>query len=705
MRKADKITSFRIILLVIGSAVVFTGLIMRLYYVQMVKAPSLVNQSIPGRTWRRPLPATRGMILDCNQRTLAVSTSSSGSYVVMIDKVHVENVTQSVRQAGSILDLSNTSMKRHTAALLQPEIKARVLEDDVSSSLKKRLLRADIPGLVIKDQPGRYYPEGSLASHLIGFTGKAQKGLAGLEYALDERLEVDERVILAEKDKSLRPLASEDLTKIMNQRLDVILTIDSYIQYVVERELKKVCEECDALNANAVVLHAPSGEVLSFANYPKFDPNHYQDYSEKRRRNQLLTDMYEPGSIIKPFTVIAALDKGVVKPDTVFDCENGSYWIWGKTIRDDIHKFGKLTVKDILIRSSNIGVVKITQCLGSSPEDYKKQAAILYDYLRRFGFKHIGDPSTTLLPGENVGILRPPSQWQPSSIRSIPYGQEMMTNSLILARAYSVIANRGLFISPSVIKGFRSGDGVYVPREPAEPFRVFSRAVIEPVVQMMVGVTEDPEGTGRRVRIPGFHVAGKTGTAQKAVNGSYAKGKRVATFAGFFPAEDPQIVIVVKVDEPKKKKYGGEVAGPVWKKIAEEIIAYWGLSPTYKTDPLFAKATEEKSVSGRQITKNSTETPPRTFGVSGIMPVPSEGENDNPAGTMPNLVGLTIRESYVELIRRGFQGRFIGNGKVVEQEIEAGTELKGETNIGRIYCKPVLTDPGISEEFPMIAKH
>jgi|GEM_PF-705264 cell division protein FtsI (penicillin-binding protein 3) len=712
MTDAEHTSGFRILLLMLGSIAIISGLMLRLYYLQVIKADSMKDRSKPQRTYYLSLPPTRGMLLDRNWRTLAANAKQTGNYIVMLDKKRSKNVSETVRNVGAILNLEETEMERHITALTQPDVKARDLKRNVSEEMKTRLIEADIPGIVLRDQPGRFYPEGRLACHLIGFTGKDNKGWAGLEYVLDDKLEVAERVILAEKDQSRRMLADEDLTTLMNQRVDVVLTIDSYIQYVVERELQKVWEECEAEDANAVVLHAKTGEILAMATVPNYDPNTYQDSPLEARKNRLLAETFEPGSILKPFTIIAALDKkkDVVTPNTIFDCENGSYYFAGNTIRDDIHRFGKLSVRDILVRSSNIGTVKIAQTLGNNADDYKNQAAYLYDYLRRFGFKdkQSGDPNTTELPYEHSGILPPPNKWHKSRIGAVPFGQAIATNTMILAGAYAAVANRGLYVSPHAIKGYRDVDGIFYPREQAPPVRIVSQSVIEQVVDMMVAVTEDPEGTGTRVRIPGFHIAGKTGTAQKAINGEYVKGKRVASFAGFFPAENPQFVIIVVVDEPRKKKYGAEVAGPTWKTIAEELIAYWGITPTYPSDPMLAAKTpraEGKRNERERKTDAASHIALQLFGVNGAMQIPSQWHRSHSPDIMPNLLGRTLREAYVELAINGLYAQFVGNGKVVMQEIAAGTELKNRQHVGVIHCEPILTDSGVTETFTLLAKN
>ncbi|MFB3784957.1 MAG: penicillin-binding protein [bacterium] len=694
--KSNQISASRIVLLMGIATLVYAGLVINLFFLQVVHAPDVIARSGRARTFHLPLPPTRGLLLDRNGKALA---QNDILYTAVADKTHIQNVTATLEQVGGMLSLSPAEIQRHISFLLKEKVKARELKQNLTEEDKERIEAAGISGIEFHEQPIRFYPEGTLAAHVVGYTGADNAGLAGLEFSLNEKLKGMPQVIEADKDIRRRPIADTDYTKAMIRGADYVLTIDSYIQYIVERELKKVCEETNAVQADAVVIHPHSGEILALANYPTYDPNDYQNYSEDYRKNRLLTDVFEPGSVMKPFTIAAALDQGVVTPGTRFYCENGSFYFKGRTIRDDIHRFDTLSVHDILVYSSNIGTIKITQRLGSHPDDFRGQARVLYDYLTRFGFRNGGE-ATTLLPGESGGILRPPQQWQPASIGSIPYGQEIATNTLILTAAYGALANRGLYQKPSILRGYQVMDRYFYPREPVPPYRIISEQTADALIKMMIDVTENPEGTGRYVRIPGFHIAGKTGTAQKTDprTGAYARGKRIASFAGFFPAENPEAVIVVVVDEPKKKKYGGETAGPVWKTIAEEIIAYWGLSPTYKEDPLLVQAAAKAQAeiqSATSVSGPGDSKPFLSFGVTRQLPVPPAPVWTPGNGTMPDLVGLSIREAYVRLAVNGLKADIQGTGKVVKQPIPPGTPLNGLKKIGVVECEPALTDPGI----------
>jgi cell division protein FtsI (penicillin-binding protein 3) len=695
----------RILSMMVLATVIFLSLISRLYYLQVIKAQDLREQSKRARTYIKYVPASRGWILDRHQKPLAVN-SRSKKFTVTADRIRMRNIPNSeekdivgtVQEVGRILNLSPAEIQRHLDAFQQRNVIGRDLARGISEAEKERIEAAGIQGVKVTPEPSRFYPEGTLAAHILGYCGSDNEGLAGLEYALNDKLKGEQIIIEAEKDIHRRMIANRDITKNYKRGADVVLTIDSYIQYVLERELKNTYEKTEALQVNGVIIHPKSGDILAMANYPAFDPNHYQDYPKEVLVNSLLTNAYEPGSVIKPFTVIAALDTGVVTPETVIFCENGGYYFGNHTIRDDTHSFGNLSVHDILVFSSNIGTVKIAQKLG---DGWREQASVLIDYYKRFGFKHYGDPPTSDIPGESVGILKPVHQWHPANMGAVPFGQGMMTNTLALTGAYAAIANRGLYQSPHIIKGFRTSDGYFYPREKPEPTRIVAHSVVEEVVEMMVDVTEHEEGTGRRIRIPGYHIAGKTGTAQKVDPkiGTYGRGKRIASFAGFFPAEDPEAVIVIAVDEPKKGKYGGEVTANAWKVITQELIAYWGLTPTVKDDPDLIAETEAISKTRKKQEEEQIFIP-KTFGVNEVRPLPAQATVADVTESMPNLKGLPMRDAYLQLTMNGLRADFTGTGKVVWQSVAAGTIIDGSDFVGEIRCEPMLTDATVLPPTP-----
>ncbi|MFH1738293.1 MAG: penicillin-binding transpeptidase domain-containing protein [bacterium] len=650
----------RLILILVTVLMGFVGLGFRLYHLMIVSADRYAESRKTMYEGKCFLPAQRGRILDRQMEPLATDRTAWSLEI----SGAVPDSEKFTEELAGVLGLSREEqealLKRlrtkagGAARRCIPGEKYEHLEaflKEFAGKYKKEKekekwnwnLKAEFP---------RFYPERTLAANVIGFVGKDQEGLGGIEYKYENRLEATGENVTLEVDVRRKFLPDSDYTKEANVRgADVILTIDSRIQHLVEQELDTALDQTQAKQAMAVVLDPKTGEILAMAALPSFDPNEYQDAGKYGRKCRPITDYFEPGSVVKPFVVAGALERGAVTPGRVFFCENGRFVVpaqRGRVVRDDIHKFGNLTVRDIVVRSSNIGTCKIALQMGRDA---------LYETLSKFGF---GSVSGVDLPAETQGVLRPVQSWSGVSMYAIPYGQEMGTNCLVVATAYAILANRGLRAQPHIVKGYRNPtNGLISEREAIPPTRVIDEAIAETVVGMLVGVTEDPEGTGyKHCRIPGFRVAGKTGTAQKAKpTGGYEKGKRIASWAGFFPADDPKVVIYVMVDDPQKGKYGGEVAGSVFARISEGLIAYWGLMPERIDARLATILDKTQEIPGEEPEHTGlreVSNGPLTFGV------------------MPDLSGMSVREAYLALIQTGFRASFDGEGWVTSQETPAG---------------------------------
>jgi cell division protein FtsI (penicillin-binding protein 3) len=680
---SQRIPAVRVFVLMIAASLSFVGLMGRLYYLQVVRAEETRERSERARKYTEELPPARGRIVDRHNRPLALGV---WRYTVTADLTRMKKPRTTLTKAADILGLTQEQIDSHVNA--KSGLRGRPIKMDVTQDMKNALEEMKLPGIHFEKTDFRYYPEGMLAGPLLGFTGRDNNGLEGLELSNNEWLKGNSQEIRSSKDPRRKLLAEKDYTKMLTQGADAILTIDSYIQYIAERELQAVVDEYQAVQGYAVVMHAKSGEVLALANAPSLDPNRYEEYSLKVRKNRAIANIFEPGSVVKPFVIAGALEQGVVTPDTMIFCENGLMYFPGRPpIRDDIHRFGLISVHDVLVRSSNIGTVKIAQLMS---EDWRGQAQVLYHTLKKFGF---GEKSTYDLPGESKGKLRAPNEWEPASIAAVPYGQEFETNALILTTAYCAMANRGLFRPAKIIRGYRGQEGPFIERDAEKPHRVISERTADQIIRMMVDVTEDPEGTGDKVRIPGFHIAGKTGTAQKydPEIGTYGRGMHFASFCGFFPAEDPEIVITVVVDDPQHAKYGGAVAGPVWKRIAEEIIAYWGIAPTNQFDPLL-EIQDNKTIAAKEETNSKSES----FGVNHVLPAPIATSLNPLSNSMPDLVGMPLRDAFVRLRLLGMKAHIEGVGKVMWQDPPAGASIAA-LGTAELRCEPALTDPSLRE--------
>ncbi|MDX1582780.1 MAG: penicillin-binding protein 2, partial [Thermoanaerobaculia bacterium] len=347
------------------------------------------------------------------------------------------------------------------------------------------------------------------------------------------------------------------------------LTIDEVIQYITESALEEAVRSSRAKGGTAIVVDPDSGDILAIASFPDFDPNDYSSYPQSSWRNRVIQDVYEPGSTLKIVVAAAAIEEGIVTPSEMIDCENGSIVIGGKTVREHGgHAFGVIPFEDVLVESSNVGMIKIGHRLG--PER-------LYRYMREFGF---GERTGIELPGESVGILRPVEEWSALSNGIISIGQEIAATPLQVVLATAAIANGGVRMTPRIVERVVDENGTTIFRPPAhQPVRVVSERTAAIMNEMLKAVVS--RGTGNKASIPEFVVAGKTGTAQKAGRGGYLEDKTVASFTGYVPADRPRLAILVAIDEPLTSQYGGEIAAPVFREIAARSLRYLRVDPAY----------------------------------------------------------------------------------------------------------------------------
>jgi cell division protein FtsI (penicillin-binding protein 3) len=425
-------------------------------------------------------------------------------------------------------------------------------------------------GLSLVPESRRYYPGRELAAHLLGFVGHDERGLEGLERAFDRELSGEPLTLTSLRDARGRHLLLGGVTPpaTAGAGRSLVLTLDRGVQYLTEQALRRVVETSGAAAATAVVLEPQSGDIAALASYPAFNPNAIGKDDAGRRRNRAVADSFEPGSIMKVLTLAAAIeDRAISLTEKIF-CENGS-WRFGKHHITDLHRAGHLTPAEIIKFSSNICTAKIGLRLG---------AERLHAGLRRF---LLGERTGAPLPGEVPGVLHPVARWRKSHVVTHSYGYGATVTALQLAQAYAAIAQGGELTRPRLVRSVIDRDGKVLQQFGREVRgRAVSAETARIVTRMMVGVTEKG-GTGRRAAIPGFEVAGKTGTAMKVgPDGVYTSEKRRVFFAGFVPAEAPRLVAVVMVDEPRGKVTGGQVAAPAWREIAEGVLRLWNVAPT-----------------------------------------------------------------------------------------------------------------------------
>ncbi len=507
----------------------------------------------------------RGKIFDRNGKELAVNIDVKSVYA------NPKKVTNPSETAKILSEKLNLSQKKILDRVSSDKSFVWIKRLAESESVEE-LQNLDITGLGYIPEPKRIYPNGHLMGQVIGITDIDSIGIEGIEYRYDRLLTGKTRKITLKRDarghKILNdPSEIQEIDQYKTSGHDIVLTIDSQIQYIVERQLKEGIEEMGGEKGMAIIMNPETGEVLAMASYPFLDPNNFSKFPEVNRRNLPIWYAHEPGSTMKVFLASSALDDKKVNPNSKFNCENGRRRIGSAVIRD-IKPRGTLTVAEIVKYSSNIGASKIGELLGRDK---------YYKYLNKFGF---GKKTGMGLPGESSGLLAAPRKWGPIELATISFGQGISVTSLQLVTALSAIANGGYLMKPYVIEKIVGPDGnVIQQNSPEVVTRAISYDTSYQMKQIMQGVVEN--GTGKKAQIPGFSVAGKTGTAQipNPKSGGYYSDRYIASFIGFAPVEDPEIVMVVVVEAPRKKTHGGSVAAPIFKQIAEKVLFHMGISP------------------------------------------------------------------------------------------------------------------------------
>lgn len=507
----------------------------------------------------------RGKIFDRNGKELAVNVDVKSIYA---NPKNIQNPKEAANVLSDTLGVSEEKIYNRVASN-KSFVWIKRLADSKSA---EELQNSDLKGLGFIPEPKRVYPNGTLMGQVIGFTDIDSIGIEGIEYKYDSSLIGKTRKITLKRDARGHKILSDpneiqEIDKDESSGNDMTLTIDSQIQHIAERELKEGIEEMGGEKGMALVMNPETGEVLAMASYPFIDPNSYSKFPESNRRNLPIWYAHEPGSTMKVFLTAAALEDKKVNPSTKFNCENGRRKI-GSAVIKDVKARGTLTVSEIVKYSSNIGASKIGELMGRDK---------YHSYLKKFGF---GEKTGIGLPGESKGQLASSRKWGAIELATISFGQGVSATSLQLVTALSAVANGGYLMKPYVVEKIVDPEGnIVTENKPEVVTRVISYDTSDQMKQILQTVVED--GTGKKAQIPGFTVAGKTGTAQipNPNTGGYYSDRYMASFIGFTPVEDPEIVLVVVVEAPRKKTHGGSVAGPIFKNIAEKVLFHIGASP------------------------------------------------------------------------------------------------------------------------------
>jgi cell division protein FtsI (penicillin-binding protein 3) len=618
----------------------------RLVYLQVGRHVDLTARAERQQLRTVETTAKRGDILDRSGRVLAYSVDADSIYAVPTD------ISDPDAAAAALCGALEDCGARERQALAERIRRSRAfayVRRQVSPDEARRVAALQLEGIGFMKENRRFYPNKDLAAHVLGYVGVDNAGLNGLEAAYDTLIKGRPGTVLIQTDARRHAFSRIERPPTTGATLE--LTIDQYIQHVAERELRAGVEENRAAGGTAVVMDPRTGEILALANWPSFNPNAYREARPEAQRNRAIQDLYEPGSTFKIVTASAAFEEHVVEADDPIDVSAG-HIRFGARVIDDGHRYGVLSFTDVIVKSSNVGAITVGLKLG--PER-------LGLYVKRFGFGRRSSPD---FPGESAGIVWDPAKLTDSALASVSMGYQVGVTPLQMAAAVSSIANGGELFEPRIVRAVIA-DGTRTP----VPHKVVRRAVSAGTAALLTEIMEQvvERGTGTRAKVPGFTAAGKTGTAQKVVNGRYSTSEYNASFVGFIPSRQPLFAIVVVIDSPHGKNlyYGGSVAAPIYQRIADAALRHHGVPPTMNAAPPVVVTRRED---------------PRERPASGPAGLPAivtlAGGTTGSAAVFPDLRGLGARDALRMLARIGMTARLHGAGVVVEQDPAAGSPIE-----------------------------
>jgi cell division protein FtsI (penicillin-binding protein 3) len=644
----------------------------RLGYLQLFRHSEYMLRA--QRQQQRTIDITpkRGSIYDRNLHPLAMSVPVDSAFAVPAE---LADEQLAARLLSGVIGTPRDILEARLGSSRSFVWIARKLPPDKKEAVESLNLK----GVYFQKENQRIYPKRHLASHVLGFVDLDEKGLGGIEYELDGQIRGKSEKIIVMADARQRWFDGGAAQR--ESGANVVLTLDEKVQYIAERELAAAIAKTHASAGSVIVMNPNTGEILGLANWPEFNPNAASEATADSRMNRAVTALYEPGSTFKLITLAAAFDQGITRPEQVFDCENGQVYVAGHRIRD--HKpFGMLSVSDILAQSSDVGAIKIALLLG---------APKFYDYIRAFGF---GQPTGVDLPGESKGIVRRLENWSAVSIGSISMGQEVGVTPVQLITAVSAIANGGMLYKPHIVAQMRRGDQV-LPAEglltPSEPKRVIRPETAATLRRLMEGVILN--GTGPLAHLDGWTAAGKTGSAQKIdpATGRYSATQLIASFTGFAPLNNPAVTILVSLDSPVGQHEGGQVAAPVFKRIAEQVLAYLDVPRDVPMGPRLVQTAYKHRESADSSTLEDfmptdfsaqPDQPPAESAASnsrdGKSPAPPVTVAVEEGGDIqvPDFSGKTMRDVTEICLRLGLDPVLVGSSLATNQAPAAGAKVR-----------------------------
>ena len=682
----------------------------RLVQLQIIRYPEWLQRAQRQQQRTIEVAARRGVIYDRNGHELAMS--------IMVDSVFAvpSEIPDPATTSSLLANVLHTDPKEILTRLKSSRSFAWIARK-VDGETSQRLHAMNLRGIYFEKEPKRFYPKRELAAQTVGWVGLDDEGLGGIEHAFDSRLGGQPGRMLITMDARRRWFGRVERQPDPGE--NVVLTIDEKIQYIAERELEKAAQETHAESGTVIVQNPHTGEILALANRPTFNPNNAGNTARQALKNPAVSDIYEPGSVFKIVTLSGALEEKLTNPNEMVDCQMGSITIGGLRIRDHL-PFGVLSVTDVMARSSDVGAIKVGLRLGDER---------FYHYIRDYGF---GTPTGIELPGETRGMTKPVNRWSKVSIGAISIGQEIGVSAVQLTAMVSAIANDGVWTAPRIVAGVTPPhQGLQtIAYHPADQRRVVSTITAVEIKKMLEAVVLS--GTGRKALLDGYTSAGKTGTAQKVDpnTGAYSRTKYVATFAGFAPVNNPAITVVVILDSAVGLHQGGQIAAPVFARIAQQVLAYMNVPhdldlKDIKRRQILASVREEdlsegspdRLGDGLEIADSSGAAPasapaPVTVAAQGAgaklvpatlvskpaatapppvetkpppeAPVPTHGTvvlNVDGGVVVPLLLGKTLRSAVETAQSAGLEIEAIGSGVAREQSPAAGTHIAPGTRV------------------------
>jgi cell division protein FtsI (penicillin-binding protein 3) len=653
----ESLTRTRVAIFTVAVALLALAVAARLVELQVLRADEMKSQARRQHEQMVEIGGERGAVLDRAGRELAVSVATSSLFA---HPARVADPRRAARLLSGVLDVPESRIYDR----LRSDAPFVWLKRRMDPTMTRAVQALPLPvgkgkPFGLEDEGKRFYPQGELAVHVVGIANIDQHGVEGIERVFDEELQGDSSRYLAVRDGRGGTVLQlvQPASKVPQ---DVVLTLDLDLQHIVERELDRAVDETGARSASAVLLDPATGHVLALANRPTANANRYGDSTAEEKRDRAVVDQYEPGSTFKVITASTALELGTVTPEQLIDCQHGSITIAGTKIKDH-NPYGVLSVREILEKSSNVGAIKIGRTIPHERFD---------EFIRKFGF---GRRTGIELPGESAGMITPIKRWSAISPASMAMGQEIAVSALQVVSAFAAVANGGVRVPPRIVLGKRDAFGKFTPDTAPEPVRVLSERTARTMVGILEGVVG--HGTGTKSAVPGYRLAGKTGTAQKVVGKTYSHTQFVASFAGFGPVDAPRIAGILVLDTPSGGfYYGGQVAAPAFGRIMADALTYLRVPPD--EDPLPPPDSKPAPATAKLAKKKAAEDE------DGPPALPDAPVATGP-GQVPDLRGLSLRESVVTLSARGYRAHVSGSGTVLEQLPPPGSPL-GEGGVCEI---------------------